>query len=105
MALRAAVASMRIRRLLLIVSRGEVWRRCGYRRRDAVLRDKFDNAFAVVRPPGHPCYALNRAMGFWLFNSVAIAARYAQREYSLQRVAILDWDVHHGNGTQGHFLR
>jgi acetoin utilization deacetylase AcuC-like enzyme len=69
---------------------------------DAVMRDEFDNAFAAGRPPGHHATP-NRAMGFCLFNSVAIAARYAQREYSLQRVAILDWDVHHGNGTQDIF--
>jgi acetoin utilization deacetylase AcuC-like enzyme len=58
-----------------------------------------NRAFSAVRPPGHHAET-SKAMGFCLLNNVAIAARYAQRQYGIERVAIVDWDVHHGNGTQ-----
>ncbi len=70
---------------------------------NAVMQGQADNAFVVVRPPGHHATAEN-AMGFCLFNNVAVAAKYAQNHFKeIDRVAILDWDVHHGNGTQGIF--
>jgi acetoin utilization deacetylase AcuC-like enzyme len=69
---------------------------------DGVMTGAVRNAFCAVRPPGH--HALReRAMGFCLFNNVAIAARYVQARYGLARVLIVDWDVHHGNGTQAAF--
>jgi len=68
----------------------------------AVLDGEVGNAFALVRPPGH--HALSgRGMGFCLFNNVAVAARYALAERELERVMIVDFDVHHGNGTQAEF--
>lgn len=66
---------------------------------NAVLTNDVESAFCAIRPPGHHAERA-RAMGFCLFNNVAIAARHAQRHHGVERVAILDWDVHHGNGTQ-----
>lgn len=69
---------------------------------DWVLADKARNALCLIRPPGH--HALrDDAMGFCLFNHVAVAARVATQEHKLRRVLIIDWDVHHGNGTQDAF--
>lgn len=71
---------------------------------DAVMSGEADNAFVAARPPGHHSTA-ESAMGFCLFNNVAVGARYAQNRYKeIERVAIIDWDVHHGNGTQGIFF-
>jgi len=69
---------------------------------DAVFRKEADNAFVATRPPGHHAEK-NTSMGFCLFNQAAIAARHAQKVYGAERVAIVDWDVHHGNGTQDIF--
>ncbi|HTQ25616.1 MAG TPA: histone deacetylase [Candidatus Binataceae bacterium] len=69
---------------------------------EAVMDGAADNAFAIVRPPGHHALAA-RAMGFCLFNNVAIAARYLIRRRGLKRVLVIDWDVHHGNGIQDIF--
>jgi acetoin utilization deacetylase AcuC-like enzyme len=71
---------------------------------DLVVAKEARNAFCVVRPPGHHATP-DVGMGFCLFNTVAVAARYAQRKHGIERVLIVDWDVHHGNGTQDIFYR
>lgn len=69
---------------------------------DAVMEGRVHNAYALLRPPGHHAVA-DMGMGFCIFNNVVVAARHAQRKYGLERILILDWDVHHGNGTQAAF--
>jgi acetoin utilization deacetylase AcuC-like enzyme len=69
---------------------------------DAVVAGRAKRAFAAVRPPGHHAEP-DRAMGFCLFSNIALAARYLQRRHGLDRIAIVDFDVHHGNGTQAVF--
>ena len=71
---------------------------------DAVITGAAQNAFCAVRPPGHHANAA-RGMGFCLFNNVALAAEFAIRELGARRVCVLDWDVHHGNGTAEAFRR
>jgi acetoin utilization deacetylase AcuC-like enzyme len=80
-----------------LIAAGGVISACG-----AVLDGECDNAFCAVRPPGHHAER-DRAMGFCLFNNIAIAARWLQQTGRVKRIAILDWDVHHGNGTQQAF--
>jgi acetoin utilization deacetylase AcuC-like enzyme len=69
---------------------------------DALMNRQIQNGFALVRPPGHHAEA-HRAMGFCLFNNVALGAEYARKTWGLDRVLIIDWDLHHGNGTQHSF--
>lgn len=69
---------------------------------DAIMEDKAEYGFCAVRPPGHHAER-DYAAGFCIFNNIAIAARYLQKEHKLKRVAIVDWDVHHGNGSQHMF--
>jgi acetoin utilization deacetylase AcuC-like enzyme len=69
---------------------------------DAVMKGEAQNAFCAVRPPGHHAEP-HHAMGFCLFNNVAIAALHARRTHKIERVAVIDFDVHHGNGTQAAF--
>jgi acetoin utilization deacetylase AcuC-like enzyme len=66
---------------------------------EAVMKGEVNSAFALVRPPGHHATP-KRAMGFCLFNNIAIAAKYALSKFGLERIVIIDFDVHHGNGTQ-----
>jgi acetoin utilization deacetylase AcuC-like enzyme len=66
------------------------------------MHGEIANAFCAVRPPGHHALA-DRAMGFCIFNNVAIGTRYVQQQYAISKVLIVDWDVHHGNGTQAAF--
>ena len=69
---------------------------------DKVMEGEVKNAFALVRPPGHHAER-NKGMGFCLFNNIAIGAHYARQKYLLDRILIVDWDLHHGNGTQNAF--
>lgn len=69
---------------------------------EALANEDFNSSFVAIRPPGHHALA-NRAYGYCLFNNVAIAAKYAQQQLGLERILIVDWDVHHGNGTQDLF--
>ena len=69
---------------------------------DEVMKEDGGRAFCLVRPPGHHATG-ERSMGFCIFNNAAVAARYAQEKYGVERVLIVDWDVHHGNGTQDIF--
>lgn len=70
---------------------------------DTVMRGEVSSVFCAVRPPGHHATA-TRGMGFCIFNHIAIAARYLQKKHGLKRIAIIDWDVHHGNGTEAIFI-
>ncbi len=69
---------------------------------DAVMEGDVRNAFGLIRPPGHHA-TRNESLGFCVYNNIAIAARHAQQQHGCKRVAIIDWDVHHGNGTQDIF--
>ena len=70
---------------------------------DGVMDGDFQNAFCAVRPPGHHAER-NRSMGFCLFNNIAVGAFHARQAHGLKRIAVADFDVHHGNGTQGIFF-
>jgi acetoin utilization deacetylase AcuC-like enzyme len=70
----------------------------------AVMEGKVHNAYALLRPPGHHA-TRNQAMGFCIFNNIVLAAQYAKKTFGLERIMIVDWDVHHGNGTQDAFYQ
>lgn len=67
---------------------------------DSVVKGQWKNGFAVIRPPGHHAGHRHTITGFCIFNNVAVGARYIQETHKLAKVAIVDWDVHHGDGTQ-----
>jgi acetoin utilization deacetylase AcuC-like enzyme len=69
---------------------------------DLLFQNKIDNGFALVRPPGHHAEK-DRSAGFCLFNNIALAAHHAIERLGIERILIVDWDVHHGNGTQNSF--
>ncbi len=71
---------------------------------ESIMTGEVDNGFALVRPPGHHAER-SRAMGFCLFNNVAVGAHYLREKFGLQRILIMDWDLHHGNGTQSSFYQ
>jgi acetoin utilization deacetylase AcuC-like enzyme len=66
---------------------------------DLIMENKYNSVFCMMRPPGHHAES-NKPMGFCIFNNVAVGAQYALDNYYLERIAVIDWDVHHGNGTQ-----
>ena len=69
---------------------------------DCIINGDAENGFCVIRPPGHHAER-DRAAGFCIFNNIAIAAKYLQSKHKIKKIAIIDWDVHHGNGTQHSF--
>ncbi len=71
---------------------------------DKIMAGEVKNVFALIRPPGHHAEAA-KAMGFCLFNNIAVGAQYLRKKHSLNRILIVDWDVHHGNGTQNAFYK
>jgi acetoin utilization deacetylase AcuC-like enzyme len=66
---------------------------------DLIMNESYSSVFSLMRPPGHHAES-NRPMGFCIFNNIAVGAKYALEKYNLNRIAVIDWDVHHGNGTQ-----